>query len=128
MDRGQTWQSFDVPLRPASIGRPLSFHSDPKKYGYVLYQGTKCESRMPWGGGNCVDEVRLRSRRCRGTIGVQSGDQSDEWQQTNSTGGYLRQLAVLLPLVCYRARAFAHCTYPRSTPLGWTLNDSSVYF
>ena len=62
MDRGKTWQSFEAPLRPAFIGRPLSFHSDPKKYGYILYQGTKCESRLPWGDGDCHDEVSMRSR------------------------------------------------------------------
>lgn len=45
-----------MPLQPALIARPLSFHSDPKKYGYILYQGTVCE-RIGW-GSVCHDEVR----------------------------------------------------------------------
>lgn len=55
-DRGKTWRSFDVPVRPAFVGQPLSFHSDPKKYGYILYQGTKCEREGPW-GYVCHDET-----------------------------------------------------------------------
>ncbi|KAF9483067.1 vacuolar protein sorting/targeting protein 10 [Pholiota conissans] len=42
-DRGKTWRPFDVPLPPAAVMRPLSFHIDPKKLGYILYQGTDCE-------------------------------------------------------------------------------------
>ncbi|KAF5379599.1 hypothetical protein D9757_009216 [Collybiopsis confluens] len=42
-DQGKTWRTFDMPIPPAIIARPLSFHSDPKKYGYILYQGTSCE-------------------------------------------------------------------------------------
>ena len=60
-DRGKTWRSFEMPLRPAFVGQPLSFHSDPKKSGYVLYQGTKCEREGPW-GYICHDEVRVSSR------------------------------------------------------------------
>lgn len=56
-DRGKTWRSFEMPVRPARVGRPLSFHSDPKKYGYILYQGTVCEHTTPW-GSVCHDEVR----------------------------------------------------------------------
>ena len=41
---------------PALVGRPLSFHSDAAKYGYILYQGTKCEHAIPW-GSICHDEV-----------------------------------------------------------------------
>jgi len=46
-----------VPLPPAMIANPLSFHSDPAKYGYVLYQGIKCD-RQGW-GTVCHDEVSL---------------------------------------------------------------------
>lgn len=42
-DRGKTWHSFDMPLGPASMLKPLSFHSDKKNYGYILYQGTECK-------------------------------------------------------------------------------------
>ena len=45
-----------MPATPAFVARPLSFHVDPKKYGYILYQGTSCE---PYGWGErCHDEVR----------------------------------------------------------------------
>ncbi|KDR81165.1 hypothetical protein GALMADRAFT_241725 [Galerina marginata CBS 339.88] len=54
-DRGKTWRSFDVPLPPALVSRPLSFHSDPKKYGHILYQGTACD-RQGW-GRVCHDET-----------------------------------------------------------------------
>ncbi|KAI0685232.1 Oligoxyloglucan reducing end-specific cellobiohydrolase [Cytidiella melzeri] len=55
-DRGKTWRSFEMPLQVAYVGMPLSFHSDPKKYGYILYQGTKC---VPTGifGSICYDET-----------------------------------------------------------------------
>ncbi|KAG2012263.1 signal sequence binding protein [Coprinopsis cinerea AmutBmut pab1-1] len=42
-DRGKTWRPFTIPDSPAVVARPLSFHSDPKKWRYVIYQGTKCE-------------------------------------------------------------------------------------
>ncbi|KAI0630633.1 Oligoxyloglucan reducing end-specific cellobiohydrolase [Trametes polyzona] len=42
IDRGRTWQSFEMPLDPARVARPLSFHADPKKWEYILYQGTAC--------------------------------------------------------------------------------------
>ncbi|KAF9450688.1 vacuolar protein sorting/targeting protein 10 [Macrolepiota fuliginosa MF-IS2] len=54
-DRGKTWRSFEVPIAPALVQRPLSFHSDPQKYGYILYQGTVCD-RVGW-GGVCHDET-----------------------------------------------------------------------
>ncbi|KAF9035551.1 signal sequence binding protein [Panaeolus papilionaceus] len=54
-DRGRTWQSFDLPVSLASVARPLSFHSDPKSSGYVLYQGTRCE-RQGW-AEICRDET-----------------------------------------------------------------------
>ncbi|KAE9387475.1 Oligoxyloglucan reducing end-specific cellobiohydrolase [Gymnopus androsaceus JB14] len=47
-DRGKTWRPFDMPVRPALVARPLSFHSDPSKYGYILYQGTEC-NKIGWG-------------------------------------------------------------------------------
>ena len=46
-----------MPVPPALVGKPLSFHSDPQKYGYILYQGTSCESTGGW-GSVCHDEVR----------------------------------------------------------------------
>lgn len=55
-DRGQTWRSFEMPLSPSSIARPLSFHSDPSKYGYIIYQGTKCDREGGW-SSICHDEV-----------------------------------------------------------------------
>src|SRR6266403_1860519 len=55
-DRGQTWRSFEMPLSPSSIARPLSFHSDPSKFGYIIYQGTKCEREGGW-SSMCHDEV-----------------------------------------------------------------------
>ncbi|KAF8962397.1 vacuolar protein sorting/targeting protein 10 [Flammula alnicola] len=54
-DRGKTWRPFEVPLPPALVPRPLSFHSDPKNYGYILYQGTSCDHRG-W-GSVCHDET-----------------------------------------------------------------------
>ncbi|KAF8825213.1 hypothetical protein HHX47_DHR7000487 [Lentinula edodes] len=54
-DRGKTWRPFDVPVRPAFVAQPLSFHSDPKKYGYILYQGTSCD-QVGW-GTVCHDET-----------------------------------------------------------------------
>ncbi|GJE98598.1 vacuolar protein sorting/targeting protein [Phanerochaete sordida] len=55
-DRGKTWRPFDVPIRPAFVGQPLSFHSDPKKFGSILYQGTACIREGPW-GYTCHDET-----------------------------------------------------------------------
>ncbi|KAF7289529.1 Sortilin [Mycena chlorophos] len=54
-DRGKTWRSFSVPIAPAMILHPLSFHSDPSKYGYILFQGTVCE-RSGW-AAICHDET-----------------------------------------------------------------------
>ncbi|KAJ7065213.1 vacuolar protein sorting/targeting protein 10 [Mycena amicta] len=54
-DRGKNWRTFTVPIAPAMISRPLSFHSDPKKYGYVLFQGTVCE-KSGW-TNSCHDET-----------------------------------------------------------------------
>jgi photosystem II stability/assembly factor-like uncharacterized protein len=54
-DRGKTWRSFDMPISPAFVPQPLSFHSDPTKYGYILYQGTACQHKG-W-SSICHDEV-----------------------------------------------------------------------
>ncbi|KAJ6485837.1 Oligoxyloglucan reducing end-specific cellobiohydrolase [Mycena sanguinolenta] len=54
-DRGKTWRTFDVPIAPALMQRPLSFHSDPKNYGYILYQGTACD-KSGW-AAICHDET-----------------------------------------------------------------------
>ena len=43
------WRPFQVPLEPA-------LHSDPKKYGYILYQGIDCV-KQGW-GHSCHDEVQ----------------------------------------------------------------------
>ncbi|KAI0766636.1 Oligoxyloglucan reducing end-specific cellobiohydrolase [Trametes elegans] len=55
IDRGKTWQSFDMPVAPAMVGRPLSFHSDSEKWGYILYQGTVCKG-SGW-SSVCYDET-----------------------------------------------------------------------
>ena len=55
-DRGQTWRSFEMALPPSKIARPLSFHSDPSKFGYIIYQGTKCEREGGW-SQMCHDQV-----------------------------------------------------------------------
>ena len=55
-DRGQSWRSFEMPVSPSYVARPLSFHSDPSKYGYIIYQGTKCEREGGW-SSICHDEV-----------------------------------------------------------------------
>lgn len=46
-----------MPLPPAFVPRPLSFHSDQSKYGYILYQGVQCKG-SGW-GSMCHDEVSL---------------------------------------------------------------------
>ncbi|KAF7309568.1 Sortilin [Mycena indigotica] len=56
-DRGKSWRSFTVPIAPAMIQRPLSFHSDPKKYGSILFQGTACE-KSGW-MSICHDETYI---------------------------------------------------------------------
>ncbi|KAG2141838.1 hypothetical protein DEU56DRAFT_267583 [Suillus clintonianus] len=52
-DRGKTWRTFDVPEVVAYVPKPLSFHSDPKKWEYTLFQATKCD-KSPW-GDRCRD-------------------------------------------------------------------------
>jgi hypothetical protein len=59
-DGGKTWWSFEMPVQPAYVPNPLSFHSDRTKYGYILYQGMVCgnDSR----GSVCYQEVRDYTR------------------------------------------------------------------
>ena len=45
-----------MPLTPALVGRPLSFHSE--KADYILYQGTACDNSGGW-GSLCHDEVSI---------------------------------------------------------------------
>ncbi|PFH50972.1 hypothetical protein AMATHDRAFT_60180 [Amanita thiersii Skay4041] len=52
-DKGKTWHSFEMPVPPAVVARPLSFHSDKSKYGYIIYQGSKCKPGS-W-GFDCID-------------------------------------------------------------------------
>ncbi|KAG1874291.1 hypothetical protein F4604DRAFT_1763753 [Suillus subluteus] len=47
-DRGKTWRTFDVPELVAYVQNPLSFHSDPNKWEYTLFQATRCDP-IPWG-------------------------------------------------------------------------------
>ncbi|KAF7317890.1 Sortilin [Mycena kentingensis (nom. inval.)] len=54
-NRGKTWRSFKVPIAVSNVMRPLSFHSDPKKYGHILFQGTVCE-KSGW-SSVCHDET-----------------------------------------------------------------------
>ncbi|KAJ7248956.1 hypothetical protein C8J57DRAFT_1475371 [Mycena rebaudengoi] len=56
-DRGKSWRPFEVPIPPALVAKPLAFHSDLEKYGYVLYQGTVCD-KSGW-GAVCHDETYL---------------------------------------------------------------------
>ncbi|KAJ7657814.1 vacuolar protein sorting/targeting protein 10 [Mycena polygramma] len=42
-DQGQTWIPFELPPSPARR-ISLSFHSDPEKFGYILYQCEVCDS------------------------------------------------------------------------------------
>ncbi|KAJ7281966.1 vacuolar protein sorting/targeting protein 10 [Mycena rebaudengoi] len=59
-DRGKSWHPFEVPIPPALVTKPLAFHSDREKYGYVLYQGTACD-KSGW-GAVCHDEMRSGSK------------------------------------------------------------------
>ncbi|KAF7351228.1 Sortilin [Mycena sanguinolenta] len=52
-DRGRTWRTFAMPIAPALVQWPLSFHSN--NYGYILYQGTACD-KSGW-GAICHDET-----------------------------------------------------------------------
>ncbi|KAG5643932.1 vacuolar protein sorting/targeting protein PEP1 [Asterophora parasitica] len=54
-DRGKTWRHFELPIPPAHVTRPLSFHASPGMDGYILYQGTSCD-RKGW-GAVCHDET-----------------------------------------------------------------------
>ncbi|KAG1845862.1 hypothetical protein DFJ58DRAFT_730700 [Suillus subalutaceus] len=52
-DCGKTWVTFSVPDLVSGVSKPLSFHSDPRRWEYVLFQGTKC-TQTPW-GRHCQD-------------------------------------------------------------------------
>lgn len=52
-----------MPARPALVAHPLSFHSDPTKYGYILYQATVCNKIGL--GIVCHDEVCKTSKTRR---------------------------------------------------------------
>ncbi|KAJ7446295.1 Oligoxyloglucan reducing end-specific cellobiohydrolase [Mycena latifolia] len=54
-DRGKSWRAFEVPIPPAIVASPLSFHSHPQKHGYILYQGTVCDKVGR--SGICHDET-----------------------------------------------------------------------
>jgi len=56
-DRGKSWRPFTVPIPPALVSRPLSFHSDKTKYGYILYQGRACEPPTSGWIPSCHEEV-----------------------------------------------------------------------
>ncbi|KAG8905227.1 vacuolar protein sorting/targeting protein PEP1 [Tulasnella sp. 403] len=53
-NRGENWQSFEMPLAPALVPAPLSFHADKDKFGHILYQGTTCHMM---GMGDCQDDT-----------------------------------------------------------------------
>jgi hypothetical protein len=67
-DRGKSWRSFEVPLPPALVARPLSFHSDSTKSGYILYQGTRCE-KSPFGWGSVCHDETYYTKEAFGEIG-----------------------------------------------------------
>jgi hypothetical protein len=54
-DHGKSWRPFNMPVRPALVSRPLSFHSNKKNYGYILYQGMTCD-HIGW-SSVCRDEA-----------------------------------------------------------------------
>ncbi|KAJ7842899.1 vacuolar protein sorting/targeting protein 10 [Mycena leptocephala] len=54
-DRGKSWRMFQVPIPPAIVAAPLSFHSDPQNSGYILFQGTACNKIGR--GSVCYDET-----------------------------------------------------------------------
>ncbi|KAG1738508.1 hypothetical protein EDB19DRAFT_894550 [Suillus lakei] len=54
-DRGRSWRTFDIPGLVAYGPKPLSFHSDPKKWEYTLFQATECDP-IPW-GERCRDVI-----------------------------------------------------------------------
>src|ERR1700683_1244772 len=45
-----------MPIQPAYMPNPLSFHSDCTKYGYILYQSMVCGNDIR--GSVCYHEVR----------------------------------------------------------------------
>ncbi|KAG5717203.1 hypothetical protein E4T56_gene15336 [Termitomyces sp. T112] len=54
-NRGKTWRTFKLPLPPALVPKPLSFHASAGMDGHILYQGTSCE-KGGW-GAVCHDET-----------------------------------------------------------------------
>lgn len=54
-NRGETWQSFEVPNEPAVASEVLSFHSD--NWEWILYSAQHCESLGGFLSRNCIDEV-----------------------------------------------------------------------
>lgn len=48
MDRGKTWQTFEMPHPVAQIGSPMSFHSDKKNAQWILMQVWDCK-KTNWG-------------------------------------------------------------------------------
>ncbi|KAJ7444437.1 Oligoxyloglucan reducing end-specific cellobiohydrolase [Mycena latifolia] len=54
-DRGKSWRAFEMPIPPAIVASPFSFHSHPQKHGYILYQGTVCDKVGR--SGICHDET-----------------------------------------------------------------------
>ncbi len=99
-DRGQTWRSFEMPLPPSSIARPLSFHSDSSKYGYIIYQGTKCEHEGGW-SSICHDEVcPAFSFKCRVFLTTAHRRTIPRRRsQINRNRSYLRPRSAPLPIV-----------------------------
>lgn len=99
-DRGKSWRSFEMPVPPALVSKPLSFHSDETKYGYILFQGTACSS-SGW-GAVCHDEVRgmttLSVRSFTDTSLIRPGIQK---RRSATPPGYccLRLLAVFSRIV-----------------------------
>lgn len=55
MDKGKSWKHFEIPDPPSRVSRPLSFHSNPKNYGHILFQATKCEGNG-W-NRRCTDKT-----------------------------------------------------------------------
>ncbi|KAJ7042878.1 Oligoxyloglucan reducing end-specific cellobiohydrolase [Mycena alexandri] len=43
-DGGHTWLPLELPPDPAPRVKALSFHSDPRKSGYILYQSEVCDT------------------------------------------------------------------------------------
>lgn len=55
MNRGESWQSFEVDAPPTMGAEVLSFHS--AKWDWIIYTGQKCEAFGGWLGKSCIDET-----------------------------------------------------------------------